>query len=166
MGLCSFLFNMYKLTANINHYDLAQNFLRIACFSIKRNSKVNITDGLFGIGFLTMFFALLILTLATGCSDEKENLDVYTAKIAQVDQSDGVVAVLFTIPSNAPKEIVEGLETRAGLAMLFSKKALKGAEINRGDVITFKILAAYPRTGIQIGVWAFDADIFLISINR
>lgn len=50
MGLCLFLFNMYELTANIKYYNLAQNFLRIACSSIKRNSKVNITDGLSGIG--------------------------------------------------------------------------------------------------------------------
>lgn len=50
MGLCLFLFGMYELTATERYFDLAQQCLRISCSSIKRRSRVNITNGLSGIG--------------------------------------------------------------------------------------------------------------------
>lgn len=55
MGLCLFLFDMYELTSNSKYFDLAQEFLRLSCSSIKRNSKVNIVDGLSGIGLSIIY---------------------------------------------------------------------------------------------------------------
>lgn len=50
MGMCLFLFRMYELTHNMKYYDMAQEFLRNSCLLIKKHSKVNISDGLSGIG--------------------------------------------------------------------------------------------------------------------
>lgn len=55
MGLCLFLFAMYELTAAERYFDLAQQCLRLSCSSIKRRSRVNIANGLSGIGLSVLF---------------------------------------------------------------------------------------------------------------
>lgn len=56
MGMCVFLFKMYEFTADNKYYDLAQEMLSRACSSLRRRSKVNMIDGLSGIGSSIMRF--------------------------------------------------------------------------------------------------------------
>lgn len=56
MGMCVFLFKMYEFTSDNKYYDLAQEMLSRACSSLRRRSKVNMIDGLSGIGTSIMLF--------------------------------------------------------------------------------------------------------------
>ncbi len=56
MGMCVFLFKMYEFTSDSKYYELAQEMLSRACSSLKRRSKVNMIDGLSGIGASIMCF--------------------------------------------------------------------------------------------------------------
>ncbi|MDE5561208.1 MAG: hypothetical protein K2J00_05320 [Bacteroidaceae bacterium] len=55
MGMCLFLFEMYEITLSESYYKSAQNFLQLSCASIKRGSKVNVFDGLSGIGLAVVY---------------------------------------------------------------------------------------------------------------
>lgn len=56
MGMCVFLFKMYEFTSDSKYCDLAQEMLSRACSSLRRRSKVNMIDGLSGIGMSIMCF--------------------------------------------------------------------------------------------------------------
>lgn len=56
MGMCVFLFKMYEFTSDKKYYQLAQEILTRACDLLKKGSKVNMIDGLSGIGTSIMCF--------------------------------------------------------------------------------------------------------------
>lgn len=53
-GLCLFSFGMYEMTSQKKYYQMGQYYLRRTCDSLKRNSKVNIPEGLSGIGIVIL----------------------------------------------------------------------------------------------------------------
>lgn len=53
-GLCLFSFGMYEMTSQKKYYQMGLHCLRRTCESIKRNSKVNIAEGLSGIGIVIL----------------------------------------------------------------------------------------------------------------